>query len=514
MKVIKNRYFILFIIVILGFILRTYNLSKNPYGFFADEASIGYNAYNILTKGVDEYKIPYPIFFKAFGEYKSPIEIYSTAPFITIFGLNELSIRLTSVFYGTLSILMIFFLVKELFIKYKFDYKIGLFSSLILAISPWHIHFSRISFELMPFCLFTMFGVYLFLRTKRNINILPFSIISFILAIYSYSPARIFIPLFSLSIVLIYGKFLLQNKIITILNGIILLFLLLPLVLFTISPSGLQRWNQVNIFSQPSQKDSVIYHIANNYISHFSLNFLFLKGDIGMSGQTITRHSVKGIGELYLFQFPIIVIGAFYLIKLKEREIFVFLSLWLILYPIGSIFTAETSAQATRSIIGVIPFQILSAIGLYCLLMQFSKLKRLLNYICVFSTVTIVTISLIYYLNLYFVQYPLYSSDFWGWQYGARDIIKYFIVNERKYDQLIMAPEFNAPEIFFKFYAPDNCSNCIVGTPNENHNPSLKQLFAVTPYYLQGHPALKFNTLKRIIYPNQSVAFQIGEVVQ
>lgn len=80
-------------IVILGFTIRIWNLSEIPAGFFADEASIGYNAYTMLTKGTDEYGSNYPLFFRAFGEYKSPVQIYATIPFVALFGLNEFSVR-------------------------------------------------------------------------------------------------------------------------------------------------------------------------------------------------------------------------------------------------------------------------------------------------------------------------------------------------------------------------------------------------------------------------------------
>ena len=76
-----------------------------------------------------------------------------------------------------------------------------------------------------------------------------------------------------------------------------------------------------------------------------------------------------------------------------------------------------------------------------------------------------------------------------------------------------MIGEFNAPEIFFKFYAPENCYKCKIGTPDNLLNPLRKQLFAVTPEYLITHP-YKFITKKIIYYPNKRVAFQIDEVVQ
>jgi len=50
---------------------------------------------------------------------------------------------------------------------------------------------------------------------------------------------------------------------------------------------------------------SIIY----SYLNQFSIDFLFTKGDIDFPGQFITRHSIRGIGQLYLFQLPFLVFG-------------------------------------------------------------------------------------------------------------------------------------------------------------------------------------------------------------
>lgn len=147
---------ILLLILLLGLFLRTYDLGNNPYGLFCDEASIGYNAYSLLKTGHDEWGTSWPLFFKAFGEYKSPVMTYSVIPFVAIFGLNEVSVRLASVAWGLLGILSIYFLSTILFNK-----KIGLLSALFLAISPWHIQVSRISLEgLTPYVCFTILAVF------------------------------------------------------------------------------------------------------------------------------------------------------------------------------------------------------------------------------------------------------------------------------------------------------------------------------------------------------------------
>jgi len=517
----KYTFFILFVIVLFGFLIKVYRLSDIPSGFFCDEASIGYNAYSVLHYGKDEYGKPLPFFFQAFGEYKNPIQIYSTVPFIAILGLNELSVRLPSVIFGTTAIIAIYFLTKELMPKWKNKRIVALIAALFLAISPWHTHFSRASFEgIMPFILFTTLGLYFFLRSQINIRALYLSVVAFALAIYSYFPARIFIPLLGLSMVVIYVKFILQNKRIVALNLLLLLFLLFPLIEITLSPLGFARWNQVNIFSQPPGKITIPQHIVKNYFSHFSPNFLFLKGDIDMPGQFITRHSVRGMGELYLFQLPLIIFGFIFLIRKRAWKPTIILFLWLILYPIGSMFTTDQNAQATRSIIGVVPFQIISAIGLYYLVRLFSKIRKSLAYISSFIMFIVIAISFVNYLNLYFVKYTLYSSDFWGWQYGPKEIIKYFVKVQISYDDLYLNGEFNGSEIFYKFYDPLNsCQNkCKMGsfyTSPQILNPKRKQLFALSPNALnESLLREKFLVKKTIYYPNNTIAFLIGEIVK
>ena len=54
---------ILLSIIILAFILRIYKLAEIPPGFYADEASIGFNAYKILTTLRDEHGKFLPLFF-------------------------------------------------------------------------------------------------------------------------------------------------------------------------------------------------------------------------------------------------------------------------------------------------------------------------------------------------------------------------------------------------------------------------------------------------------------------
>ena len=363
-KLLVNKTHLLLIIILsFAFIIRIYKLADIPTGFSFDEASIGYNAYTILTTGQDEFGKFMPVYFKSFGEYKNPIQIYSTVPIIAVFHLNEFAVRLTSVLYGVASIWAIY-LLSSLFVAKKQQKTVGILSAILLSIVPWHFHLSRVALEsMMPYVFFTTLGTYFFLRKFSQKNII-LSGLFFVLAIYSYFPSRIFIPCFVISLALIYAKTLLKNWKEVTFALTISCVMLIPFFQYTFSPVGMARWQSINIFQSPPDNNSLVPHIINNYISHFSYDFLFKKGDIDMPGQSFSMYSVRGFGQLHLFQLPFIISGGIYLLRRKGYKQFAVIALWLILYPLGSCFTINASALATRSIIGVVPLQILTAIGI------------------------------------------------------------------------------------------------------------------------------------------------------
>ncbi|HEV2339533.1 MAG TPA: glycosyltransferase family 39 protein [Patescibacteria group bacterium] len=504
--------FFLLCILALGLFLRTYRLDSVPFGFFCDEAAIGYNAYTILTKGTDQYNISFPVFFRSFGDYKSPVEIYSTVPSILLFGLNEFSVRVVSALYGVLAIFGLYLLTKILLQDRQQNEIPSFFASLLLAISPWFVHLSRITMEgFAPYVCFTVFGTYCYIRSRGKSWLLVAAAVCFALAMYSYFPSRIFIPLFVIALLCIYRYVPNKPSLWLAIIGIIIIAAY-PFVQTFLDGSLFARWDAVNIFNQQQKNESVLQHIAINYIRHFSSDFLFLKGDIDMPGQFITRQSVRGIGELYWFQLPLLLIGSWYLIRKRTKTSLLLLA-WFLLYPTGSIFTTSESPYATRSVIGVIPFSILSAIGgwyFFTLIKKYNNSRLSIANLVIFSFVFIA--SFLQFFYLYFSVYPLYSSDYWGWQYGAKPIVQYFAKHEQQYDTLYMEGVFNGPDIFIPFYAPGNCRNCSIGTPDQYYNPRQKQLFAISQNYFQNNRLSNFKIQKTIYYPDGQTAFLIGTI--
>src|SRR3989344_1327591 len=114
----KKEIITLLAIIILAVVLRFYKLGTTPPSLYWDEVSLGYNAYSILKTGFDEHHHFLPLTnFAAFGDYKPPGYIYATVPSIALFGLNEFAVRFPSALAGTLTVLVTYFLVVELFEK-------------------------------------------------------------------------------------------------------------------------------------------------------------------------------------------------------------------------------------------------------------------------------------------------------------------------------------------------------------------------------------------------------------
>src|SRR3990167_10476958 len=135
---------VLIVIIFVASVLRLYKLGSVPPSLYWDEASLGYNAYSILKTAHDEHGKFLPLTnFGAFGDYKPPGYIYAAVPSIAIFGLNEFAVRFPSAFFGVLTVILVYLISRKIFESEI----ISQIAALFLAISPWHLQFSRGAFE-------------------------------------------------------------------------------------------------------------------------------------------------------------------------------------------------------------------------------------------------------------------------------------------------------------------------------------------------------------------------------
>src|SRR3972149_866909 len=208
---LKNNLSLIFIII-LATVLRFYQLGQNPPSLNWDETAHGYNAYSILKTGRDEYGYRLPLSFRSFDDYKPPIYTYLVVPSIAVFGLNDFAVRFPSAFLGVLAVLFSYLMVFELF-KRK---EIALLAAFFLAISPWHLQFSRVAFETNSATFWSVLGTWAFLQGSANTGkkfVLWMSLSAFAFGanLFMYHNARVFIPIYTLMLIFLHRRKLLQS---------------------------------------------------------------------------------------------------------------------------------------------------------------------------------------------------------------------------------------------------------------------------------------------------------------
>lgn len=450
--------FLLAGIILLAFILRFYKLAQNPPSLYWDEASLGYNAYSILKTARDEHGKFLPLTnFAAFGDYKPPGYIYAAVPSIAVFGLNEFSVRFPSAFFGVLTVVITYLLTKKIFNKEK----IALFAGFFLAISPWHIQFSRGAFEANIGLFLSTLGIYLFFKFAKEGKIyLLFSALFFIAAMYTFTGQRLFVPLILLILAIQFKREIRENLRTVVFIGIIPLVLFWPLFKFaTGTIEGELRFNEVAIFKDLDPiNQSIVYREGDNfswwssiihnrrlfylneylsgYFDAFSPTFLFAKGDVN------PRLSTQEVGELYYFDV-ILVLAGIYFIFAKKYKYSLFILSWLLVSPMGAA-TARETPHALRMIHILPTYQILSAVGLYyiCKYLNFKRSVILIP--------SIIVLFLFYYLHMYYVHWPInYSGE---WQYGYKETVETTKEYYGQVDNVIVTKSQGRPYIYFLFY--------------------------------------------------------------
>lgn len=461
-------------IFFLAVFLRFFQLGINPPSLTWDEVAWGYNAYSLGTDGKDEFGRFLPInYLESFGDFKPPVYAYLDIVPVKIFGLNEFATRFPSAFFGSLTVLLTYFLVKRIFEALKDDKDskvsvetIALISAFLLAISPWHINLSRAAFEANVSSFFIVFGVFLFLGGISDKKwYLPLSVVSFVLSANTFNTARIVSTLLLLILVLGFRKQLLKEKKIAFLTFILGLILIAPLALFITTPQAKLRFAEVNIFSDAGVIKRINQEISNDnlatwskiihnrrityaveflrhYFDNLNPDFLFIKGDGN------PKFSTQDVGEMYLWEAPFLVAGVLILFK-KRKGSWWIIPLWLILGIVPAA-TARETPHALRIETTIPTFQILTALGfayfVYWIKMQSTFIKKILLILVIFFG----AFNFFYYLHGYYFHYPkTYSGE---WQYGYKDAIAYAQSVENKYNTIYVTQALGRPYIYFLFY--------------------------------------------------------------
>lgn len=479
-KVVKKKTAVVFLFVILlvASFLRLWKIQAVPVSLFGDELDVGYHAYSILKTGKDYSGNYWPLHFQSLAEWRTPLYLYSVVPTVALFGISPLGVRLPASIFGILSVLAIYLLIREL----TKNEVLSLVSAAILAISPWHIQYSRAAFEVTQLLLFLLLGLYFFFKSlssrKENGKYLWVAVIFLVLTTLVYSTAKLFTPLLFILLFILWHKEILaigrKYLILAIIAGIISG---LPAAYSTILGGGTQRFSYISVFTDPTieteigvarQLDSAVRgevheglkpsfedrlmhnkvvfwgkSISNNLLQSFSTDFLFVNGDPNL------RHSIDGMGQFYKVEALALVLGLvlFFTSKSQNHRIKLFMLFWILAGAIPSAITRDGGRHATRLILILPPLVFLVSCGL---VEGFRLFKGKTGILLATFYLLFLAVNFVFYQHNYWVHNPWHSERWWhaGWGEAIHSIKEV----EKDYSRVIISMSGEPAWIFFAAY--------------------------------------------------------------
>ena len=456
---IASKLPLLFIVLIAG-LLRFWQLGNIPAGPNWDEAAIGYNGWSVWQTRRDEWLERLPISFRSFGDYKAPLAIYANGLFTSLLGLNVWVIRLPFALSGVLGVVCFYYLISNLLAlkqkqkSYSSSKWLAVIGSATLAISPWHILFSRVGFEsglaLTEVILATTLLLLSVQKKWPRWQVSGLQITSgliFASTFYTYHSAKVMVPIF-----LIFLLFLLQrSKLLSIKHGFLylsgIIVAIIPFILDSLLGEGLARAS-VTIFAQALSFPDLITTLVQNILAHLNPKFLVM-------GQADSiRHSIGSMGVLFPSTVFLAIIG--FISSLRGRRTFIWqLSLiWIVAGLVPAIIGVEVP-HPNRALLALPGFILLALLGLDHLtkiIFSFVKPNRKIQIalICLLVVVEITQLSL--FLHQYFGTYARQSSSSFqdGYTEMFAEVWSYYDGNNGKHsvDQIVITSEYGQPYIY------------------------------------------------------------------
>jgi 4-amino-4-deoxy-L-arabinose transferase-like glycosyltransferase len=538
--IIKKHFSLLLVLVFaVSFFARVWRISDYPVSLSMDEVAIGFNAYSISQTGHDEWGDFLPLAFKSAFDYKPPINIYLTVPFIYLLGLTELAVRLPVVLIGSFTSVIIVLLL----IKLGISRSASFFTGLWLALNPWHIHFSRGSFEAVSALFFVISATYLFIKwtDKFRLVYLLGSVSLFSLSVWTYHAERLFTPILFIFLIFLYRKKILGLKRLELKRQIKYAFILLvvfmlpflKLALFT--PAVRERAASTSILrdAQLSQQlyqgnyesfgelvfDNDYYliyrHWLGKYLRYFNFRFWFWKG------LALTPPQYPGIGLLYLVNLPIFLLGVYWLINSKKKVLKNLTFFWQLVGPFPDSLPMN-ELHTLRSLVWLPFFGFVIAAG-FEKIFSFNKAKILMGVYFL-----LLALNVYYFSEIYFQQFPKFFSEYW--QYPYKDVAEYACENKDKFDRVVISETFGSdgplntsiPSYYLLFYCQadrdafietgNHAEQFLFHRPNYISDNKLRNALRIgSPWDFDGEEIKEEDIIKRFYFKNGKEAFRAVE---
>jgi 4-amino-4-deoxy-L-arabinose transferase-like glycosyltransferase len=352
----KMEYLVLGLIVLLGTILRLYQLDLIPVGLSGDEGADGLGARRILSG--EEL----PLFItEDFGE--EPMHTYLVALSFALWGVRLWAIRFVSAAIGIITIPLIFLLAKELLPQRgRAASLVPLLSAFFLATSYWHIIYSRAGMEVVALPFFSSALVLFLCRGIRTQRRWHFFVSGLILgaSLYSYRGARflpILLTLFFGGWVVVSRRFRRDHLVNLVLVALVAAIACAPLGVYAITYPEIffAREMHVSVFNPGWGRGSPLQAFG---VALFKTAGMFnFQGDPEFDRNPGRRPVLDPVSSLCFL------VGMGIALWRWRRTNYLFTVVWFVVMSLPGAFTAEALPHFHRGIGAVPPLCLLCALG-------------------------------------------------------------------------------------------------------------------------------------------------------
>lgn len=402
----RNEWVLLGLIILIAIFFRFYQLDSIPIGLHSDEAFKGYAA----TKYILQHKAV-PVFFQEnLGE--EPMYVYLVALSLLFSKGGSLAIRVVSASVGTTTVPLVYLLAKELFPAGGNRTPlspVGLMAALWLALSYWHVNYSRLGMEPILLPLFITIISFSFWRGVKSQRKLYYLLAGLFLglSLYTYRAARLFplvLLIYIVCYILLTGR--LDRRLLV--NWVILFaaaFLVFaPLGYFAITHSDIyfSRAGDVSIFNPELNHGSPLRALMSG-IAKTMASFHLLP-DPNWRQNPAGRSLLDPITGLFFL------LGLGIVLSRWRRLNYLFILVWLLVMSLPAALTASGLPHSSRSI-GLLPVAcMLPAIGLHDA-MEWLRRRRIPKGILRLSPLVAVILFVLVSLSTYIGYFTAWGSE-------------------------------------------------------------------------------------------------------
>jgi hypothetical protein len=461
---------------------RLVGLDEYPTYFFTDEAINTTLASDFLRDGWrDAEGQRLPTFFRNYDRYNLSTSVYLQVLPSLLFDRSVAVTRGVAVLATMLAAVSVGLILHQIF-----ESRAWWSGVLILSVTPaWFLH-SRTAFETALMVAFYAPFLYFYLLYRRGSpRALYASVLCASLAFYTYSPARVIIPLTALLFFVSDLRYHLSNRRTVLLAGGLVLVCALPYLRFQLThPQAAenQLYFQGSYWLRGGGLTSKITTFFLEYLKGLNPLYWFAPGE-----QDIARHRFGPYGHLLLPLAPFLAAGFIYSLLRLRLPAHRNLLLAALAIPAGS---ALIEVGITRVLALVIPFSIYTALGIAWLLAWLARYKIHYRVLASILFIALAAVN-IWVLGEALRKGPTWTLDYGltGVQWGARQVfseIKGFLAQEPGTVVTISSTWANGTDTLARFFLnqdPLPVQFASIDYYLSQKVENLDQILAVVPFY-------------------------------